>query len=268
VAPLLTQYRGGSGPPLVLLPGLGLTWRSWRPVLGALQRSHDVAALDLPGFGAVPPLARGVRPSPDALADAVRQELDRLGFERPVVAGNSLGGWVALGLALRGRASRVVAIAPSGLELWPERAYVVAANEAMRLRSKLGAPLGALATWPAPARTALLGGLRTRPWRVDPRDAMEEVRSFAHSRGFQPTLRATVATRTATGLGAIRVPVRIAYGTHDLLLGALTAPRFAAVIPGAELVRLPGGGHVPMVDAPALVARTILDFTLPADGGG
>src|SRR3954454_7677763 len=168
----LTQSRGGSGPPLVLIHGLGLTWRCWRPILPALEKHHDVAALDLPGFGAVPPLPDGAQPTPDALADALEQELDSLAMERPALVGNSLGGWLALELARRWRASRVVAIAPAGLELPPERAYVIALNEAMRLRSKLGAPLGRLLTRPRLTRAALLVGLRERPWRGDPHDRL------------------------------------------------------------------------------------------------
>src|SRR5689334_17801657 len=104
----LTRHRGGSGPPLVLIHGLGLTWRSWLPVLGALEAHHDVVALDLPGFGASPPLPADVSPTPRALADRVVAELDRLGLDTPALAGNSLGGWVALQLAARGRACRVV----------------------------------------------------------------------------------------------------------------------------------------------------------------
>jgi pimeloyl-ACP methyl ester carboxylesterase len=68
------------------------------------------------------------------------------------------------------------------------------------------------------------------------------------------------------GLGEIRCPVRIAYGTLDFMLGGLTAPRFAAAIPDADLVALPGLGHVPMLDDPELVARTILEFTSPVGG--
>jgi len=49
---------------------------------------------------------------------------------------------------------------------------------------------------------------------------------------------------------------------------AFTAPRFAALIAGAELVALPGAGHVPMVDAPRVVARTILDFTTAQSSNG
>jgi pimeloyl-ACP methyl ester carboxylesterase len=257
----LTQHRGGAGRPLVLLHGLGLTWRSWKPVLGALEARHDVIALDLPGFGASAPLERGVRPTPRALADAVAGELDRLGLDAPIVLGNSLGGWIALELARRGRAERVVAIAPSGLEAPPERAYVIGLNELMRVRARVSAPFGRAVTRPLPTRALLFAGLRTRPWRVDPDDGTNELNAFGRSRAFQSTLRWTVGASFAEGLAEIRVPVRIVFGTLDLMLGALTAPRFAAVIPGAELHALSGLGHVPMNDDPELVARTVLEFT-------
>ncbi len=258
----LTRYRGGAGPPLVLLHGLGLTWRSFLPVMDALEERHAVVGLDLPGFGLSPPVAGP--PTPGALAAAVARELDALGLERPALVGNSLGGWLALELARLGRAERVVAISPAGLETPPERAWVIAMNEMMRLRAKLAAPLGQVVTWPLPTRVALFTGLRAKPWRVPPGQGAGEVRAFARSPGFQATLRHTEGLSVASGLSEIRVPVRIAFGTADLLLGPLTAPRFAALVPGAELVPLPAVGHVPMADDPALVARTILGFTAPS----
>jgi len=259
----LTAYRGGTGPPLVLLHGLGLTWRSWAPIIDALSRRHDVIALDLPGFGQSQPLPAGQRPTPGALADAIVAELDALELGSPRVVGNSLGGWLALELAARGRAERVVAIAPSGLEAPHERAYVIALNELMRVRARIAAPLGRGVTTPRMTRTLLLGGLRSAPWTVDSRDGARELRAFGWSRAFQSTLRCTTGAAVARGLEGIAVPVRIVYGTLDVMLAAFTAPRFAAAIPGADLVRLPGLGHVPMSDDPDVVARTILEFTAP-----
>jgi pimeloyl-ACP methyl ester carboxylesterase len=257
----LTMHRAGSGEPLVLLHGLGLTWRCWKPVLSALAALHDAIALDLPGFGDAPPLA-GRAPTVAALADAVEAELDRLGLDRPHLAGNSLGGWIALELARRGRARTVVALAPAGLELPPERAYVVSLNEGMRARARVAAPLaGALAANPV-TRASLLAPMRARPWRVPAEDGAAEIRAFGRAPGFQPTLRRTVAAATAVGLGDIDVPVRVCSGTRDVMLGLVTAPRFAAAIGGAELHRLPGCGHVPMADDPASVAAAIGGLTV------
>jgi pimeloyl-ACP methyl ester carboxylesterase len=91
--------RSGAGAPLVLLHALGLSRHTWDPVVPALAELFDVIAVDLPGFGGSEPLPDGVEPSPAALAGAVAELLDELGVTAPHLAGNSLGGWVALELA-------------------------------------------------------------------------------------------------------------------------------------------------------------------------
>src|SRR5919107_1777100 len=98
----LDLHRGGSGEPLVLIHGIGHTWRGWRPMLPLLEGRFEVLAVDMPGFG-----------YSEALADAVEDEMGRAGFDRAHIAGNSLGGRVALELARRGRAETVVALSPA-----------------------------------------------------------------------------------------------------------------------------------------------------------
>jgi pimeloyl-ACP methyl ester carboxylesterase len=244
------------GDPLLLIHGLGLSRRSWKPVLPILTRVHEVLATDLPGFGTAPPL-RDRAPTVAALTDAIEAELDRTGRDRVHVAGNSLGGWIALELARRGRARSAVALSPSGLEAPAERVYIVAMNEMMRARSLVGAPAAALLAANPVSRTVMLGGLHSRPWRAAANDAAHEIKDFAAAPGFHPTLYATTGSHGPTGLDEIRVPVRICFGTEDAMLGALTAPRFAAAIPGAQLIPLPGCGHVPMADNPVLVADAV-----------
>src|SRR5947207_15519971 len=157
--PRLAVDRGGTGPPLVLVPGLGFTRRGWSPLREPLEQRHEVVAVDLPGFGESPPLPRGDTPTPTRLADVLEHDLDRLGLPAPAVIGNSLGGWVALELARRGRASCAVVIAPSGLETLPERGYVIALNELMRVRARLSTPFARQLCASPVARTVLFGGL-------------------------------------------------------------------------------------------------------------
>src|SRR5688500_8806710 len=111
----LDHHRGGAGEPLVLVHGIGHTWRGWKPMLPELERHFDVLAVDLPGFGHSAPLPAGQACTPEELADAVEQAMDAAGFETAHLAGNSLGGWIALILARRGRARTVTAISPAGL---------------------------------------------------------------------------------------------------------------------------------------------------------
>ncbi len=97
---------------MLLLHGLGMSWRAWTPLLEGLQQRHDVLALTLPGHRGGPAAPRSV--SVESLADAVENALDETGWDTAHVVGNSLGGWLALELARRGRASTVTAVSPAG----------------------------------------------------------------------------------------------------------------------------------------------------------
>ena len=155
--------------PLVLLHTLGTDHTMWDPVVERLDGERRVLALDLPGHGDEPPLADG---SPPALAAAMADRLAREGIERPHVAGNSLGGWVALELAAAGRAASVTAIAPAGLwaePLVPKRTPVRAVARALLpvlgplLRSEGGRRLVFAANAAHPERIPPDGGAAPRP---------------------------------------------------------------------------------------------------------
>ena len=105
--------RCGRGPALVLLHPLGADRHVWAPVASLLAGERETFAVDLPGFGdSVPCIGE---PTPRALAEAIDDGMRDLGVTDYDVAGNSLGGWVALELGLAARARSVTAIAPAGL---------------------------------------------------------------------------------------------------------------------------------------------------------
>ena len=103
------EYRSGSGAPVVLLHGFTDTWRTWDLVRPLLEAEFDVLAPTLAGHAGGPELAEDA--SDTALADGVEAAMDAAGFETAHVVGNSLGGYVAMHLAERGRARSVTALA-------------------------------------------------------------------------------------------------------------------------------------------------------------
>src|SRR3954453_717030 len=181
----LDLHRAGSGAPLVLLHGIGHTWRGWKPMLPLLEGRFDVLAVDMPGFGYSEPLPEGVDSTPEALADAVEDEMGRAGFDRAHIAGNSLGGWVALELARRGRAETVTAISPAGLQHARERDWGVGILRAIRWLARNSPPPAALP--PAPGGQAPQPGRPHARRRRGKRSLVEEGPG-AHRRGA-PALR-------------------------------------------------------------------------------
>src|SRR3954471_10402019 len=103
---------GSRRTPLVLVHGFPDTPRTRALVRPALERHHDVIAPALAGHAGGPPL-----PDPmnaEAVIGALEREMDDAGFDTAHIVGNSLGGFIALRLATRGRARSVVALAPAG----------------------------------------------------------------------------------------------------------------------------------------------------------
>jgi pimeloyl-ACP methyl ester carboxylesterase len=256
----LDHYRGGTGEPLVLIHGIGHTWRGWKPMLPELERRFEVLAVDLPGFGYSKPLAANVDSTPEALADAVEREMLGAGFDSAHLAGNSLGGWVSLELARRGRARTVTAISPAGLQHAREKDWGAGILRGMRWLARSSQIPDAAVRNPI-TRSLLAGPTVARPWRYDPDMLIEAKQLFANNPGFDATLPHTFHAQPR-GLTTLDVPVQILWGSLDLILLPRQGRRFERLIPGAELRYIRGAGHVPMTDVPELLPDAIAEFAL------
>jgi pimeloyl-ACP methyl ester carboxylesterase len=255
------SYAGGEGPPLVLLHGITATWPIWRPVLGALERRHAVYAPTLPGHHGGPALAAADRGLP-AIADEVERMLDEQGLETAHLVGNSLGGWLALELARRGRAKTVVALSPGGA--WrnarDRRRVVMLLESTGWLLGHHQRRVERLMLRPRLRRISMRTNMEHGE-RVPVDAAVSLLRSVNEATAFGPFMRWVRTASPETGAG-IDVPVRIVWGKEDKVLPfrRYGAPMMA-VLPHAELIELPGCGHVPMYDDPEGVAQAILDVS-------
>jgi pimeloyl-ACP methyl ester carboxylesterase len=265
-SPGLDHHRRGSGEPLVLIHGVGHTWRGWKPMLPELERRFDVLAVDLPGHGHSPPLQAGVDSTPEALADAVERQMLGAGFDSAHLAGNSLGGWISLELARRGRARSVTAISPAGLQHAREKDWGVGILRGMRWLAQNAPAPEALLRNPV-TRSLLAGPSMARPWRKDPDELIEESELYASCPGLPATLPHTFHAQPR-GLTTLDVPVLILWGNLDVILLPRQGRRFERLIPGAELRYVRGAGHVPMSDVPGLLAGAIAEFALERPRAG
>jgi pimeloyl-ACP methyl ester carboxylesterase len=250
----LAYSRTGSGEPLLLIHGNGMSRAAWSPVLALLRSHRDVIAVDLPGHGASPPMPSHLTPAPPGFARVLAELLAELGIERAHVAGNSLGGWTALELAKLGRARSVCALGPAGL--W-ERGPILP-------MIRLGLPHLAARRWPGLAEQAMRAG-STRgillrhafghPDRVPVGDAGRMAADLARASGFIPTLLATHSARFTGGQG-IAVPVTIVFGRLDRVVPR-NARRRDQLPADTRWLDLADVGHVPMWDDPRAVAEAI-----------
>jgi pimeloyl-ACP methyl ester carboxylesterase len=247
-------HRGGAGEPLVLLHGFMDTWRTWELVLPALERRHDALALTLPGHAGGPPLPEV---TDTTLADAVERAMDAAGFATAHLAGNSLGGWIALQLAARGRARSVVALAPAGgwAEL-PRELFALQAETAEQ--SRAAAPhADALVATPQ-GRRQVTRQLTVAYEHIPPALLAHLIRGVAACDAAP--LLAHAAARPWP-LGAVTCPVRVVWGTADALLPwPSAAVRYRTGL-HADWVVLDGVGHAPQLDVPLETAQLILGHT-------
>jgi pimeloyl-ACP methyl ester carboxylesterase len=252
----LAHVRRGSGPPLVLIHGIGSQWQMWRPVLDRVSRAREVVAVDLPGFGDSSALP--TPPTVESLAAAVAELLDELGLPGAHAAGNSLGGAVALAMARAGAARSACVLSPAGFGNMREGSYARAVLLASRRMSQRLDRYAELVAGGPVRRTLAFGHLLARPWRIPADEAVGAMRNLARSPGFDATLEA-VRDHTFGGHTLDR-PVTVAWGERDrLLISSRQSARARRLLPDARHLALHGCGHVPTWDDPEQVARVLLE---------
>jgi pimeloyl-ACP methyl ester carboxylesterase len=266
-AELGDAYDGGRGSPLVLLHGLTGTWHIWKPVIALLEPHHRVICVTLPGHSRGPRLPAGVEPTIASMADAVIANLRERGLVSAHIAGNSIGGWLALGLARRGFAQSVVAFSPAGG--WRTAKDYRDVSMAFRVFYFL-MPLVLLLTAAFMGLPGLRRALGKQTMehgdRIPAAEFLASLLAFTRTRVLLPLLNSMGRDGPYQSLSVAGVPIRIAWSGCDRVI---PYERYGAAMlertPQAERVTIAGVGHVPMYDDPQRVADCILEVTQAAD---
>jgi pimeloyl-ACP methyl ester carboxylesterase len=255
---------------VVFIHGLGSYLKFWRSQLDAFhQQGYHVLAVDLPGYGKSD--KPGTFPyTMEAMADVVRELVDTLRVERPILAGHSMGGQTSLSYAIRypDALSALVLVSPAGFERfsWKEKAWFERVMSTDFIK--------------ASPESAIWGSVRQgnfMNWRPELDWLIEERVRLSRSPEFDAYAYANV--RTVKGLAhndfvrdnlhRVSVPTLIVYGTDDRLIpnpflhGGETRDIMeygASRIPGAKLVPLEGCGHTVQLDCPARFNEAVLPF--------
>ncbi|MEV0621765.1 alpha/beta hydrolase [Nonomuraea sp. NPDC050404] len=253
----LAFTRAGTGPPLVLLHGLGSSRHVWDPVIPVLAERFDVLAVDLSGFGDSEPLPSHVEPLPAALAAIVAGFLRELGITNPHLVGHSLGAWVSLELAQLCPAASLTLISPAGLWRGATPVYQRASLHAIRWFTEHGEGVLSHLVNYRPGRLVVFAQTHGRPARMTPDHARTNIWGMGRCPGFHATSKA-VARRCYRAGAPLSVPTTVAFGSRDLLL-LRRSRHLDQLPPGTRVSSLPGCGHVPMSDDPDAVAGLITE---------
>jgi pimeloyl-ACP methyl ester carboxylesterase len=255
---MMHVVRRGQGQPLLLVHGLGGSWRSWSTILLALAEVREVIAIDLPGHGGTP--AGADSGTFMGLADSVDAFIAEQGLLGADAVGSSMGARLVLELARRGSVGAVIALDPGGFwRGWERTFFRTTIGASIRLVRGLGPTLPMLSRNVA-ARTALLAQLSARPCALAPELVATELKSYAATPTFDALVQdlaqgAEQQGPAAPGSG----PVVIGWGRQDRLCLPRQAARAQEAFPTAKLHWFDKCGHFPMWDQPEETIRLILE---------
>jgi pimeloyl-ACP methyl ester carboxylesterase len=253
-------FRAGSGDPLVLLHIGANPWKKWENVMPALTARYDVFMPTYAGFEGGPPL-----PGPatiDTLTNAVESEMDAAGIGRAHVVGNSLGGWIAMELARRGRARSAIALSPAGG--WPTRRGQLKVRLFFRFNRALDWAAGPLKPWALRVpfvRKLVLRGVIEHGDRVTPSQALALSTDSMRGtwRNFNRFLN--ISREVVQSYPELDVPTMVVWCEKDRLTPLHPdGDVWRDAAPQAQWRVIPGAGHLPMFDAAAETTELVLDW--------
>jgi pimeloyl-ACP methyl ester carboxylesterase len=259
--PLQVVDTGGDKPPLLFIHGLAGLWQNWLLNIPAFTDTHRVVAPDLPGFGGSPLpreeiTIRGYAQTLDAMCGA-------LGVERPVVVGNSMGGFIGAELAISfpTHVEKLVLVSAVGLSIeYIRREQLLALARAWALAAtRAGARSDAMIRRPRLRRAALQSVVRY-PERLSYPLVWELVQG-AGKPGFIPAIEALTDYSFRDKLAQIEVPTLVVWGSNDMLVPVDDASEFERLI-GANARKeiFDDTGHVPMLERPNRFNALLREF--------
>jgi pimeloyl-ACP methyl ester carboxylesterase len=251
---------GGDKPPLLFIHGLGGVWQNWLLNIPAFMDTHRCVAFDLPGFG-----QSGLAPeeSISAFARTTDRLCAELSLDRPVVIGNSMGGFVGAELAVSfpTRVEKLVLVSAAGLSTeYVAREPVLAVARAWTaFTTHAGAQADAVIKRKR-LRRILLQAVVRYPERLSVPLTAELVRG-AGGRGFHDAFRELLGYSFRDKLERIEIPVLIVWGRNDILVPVEDAQMFEHLIgENAHAVIFEDTGHLSMLERPSRFNELVAGF--------
>lgn len=261
----IVYTQTGEGRPIVLIHGVVHSKAGWDDVVPLLD-GHTTYAIDLPGHGESDNVSSADAPDGDIaeliigrLAEFVDAVAASHG-EKPLLVGNSLGGYLAIELALRGHGRGAVGFSPAGFFHGRlDQLRTIYQFLALRGIARLIKPLLPAMSKFKIGRTIAMGMFSAKPWKISPEVVMRDAKGILENTIIDEALSVEFpfspdAHQAET---SIPTPIICIWGTFDLtLIRGWTMHN--KILPQARLKKLPGLGHVTMFDDPETVAEEIL----------
>ena len=254
--------RRGQGKPLLLIHGIGGSWKSWNSIIDGLASHREVLAVDLPGHGKTPALSGEV--SIRTLADAVTLFLQENNITGIDAVGSSMSARFVLELVRRGNVlGAVVSLDPGGFwKGWEIPFFYNSIAASIRLVRLLQPVMPGICK-SALGRSLLLLQFSKKPSKLSPQLVLDEMRAYAASPSFNELLRNLAYGEPQLGLpsGSVEKPLVIGWGRNDRVCFPKQASRAMKLFPDATLHWFENCGHFPHWDAPQRTIDLILKIT-------